>query len=414
MTRQSGAEQGSVGRIENNNPPVPEAAGASQSDMIPLSVPQLQGKEWEYVKDCLDTNWISSAGGYVTRFERMVADQVGAEYGVATSSGTAALHVALLVSGVEPDDEVLVSTLTFIAPANAIRYAGAWPVFIDADPDYWQMDPQRATEFLENNCHWRDGALLNKGTGRRVKAVLPVHILGHPCDMEPLLALASKYDLAVIEDATESLGARYQDRPVGCLGDIACLSFNGNKLVTTGGGGMIVTDNRDWADRATYLTTLAKDDPVEYIHNEIGFNYRLTNLQAALGCAQMEHIDDHIARKRSIAAAYSERLEEVPGLTSMQQAPWAESVFWMFTALVDEVAYGMNSRELMQHLAEGKIQSRPLWQPMHLSRAHSGNQVYHNGAAEEIFRDALSLPCSVGLSDRDLERVLELLVSLAR
>jgi len=296
---------------------------------IPLCTPAIRGNEWKYVKECLDTTWVSSVGAYVDRFERAVAEAVGTKNAVATSSGTSALHVALLVAGIQSDDEVLVSTLTFIAPANAIRYVGAFPVFVDAEATYWQMDPAKVKDFLENQCHWREGALVNRQTGRRVRAILPVHILGHPVDMDPILELARKYELVVIEDATESLGALYKDKSVGQLGDIACFSFNGNKLITTGGGGMLVTNNERWAQRAKHLTTQAKDNPVEYVHTEIGYNYRLTNIQAAMGVAQMEQLDSFIEVKRSIAKSYDEALGEIPGITSMREADWACSVFWM-------------------------------------------------------------------------------------
>jgi len=276
--------------------------GAPPPDgFVPLCVPEIRGNEWRYVKECLDTGWVSSVGAFVERFEKDMARQAGARHAVAAVNGTAALHVALLVAGVKPDDEVLVSTLTFIAPANAVRYAGAWPVFIDAEPDYWQMDPQRVADFLEKECRLEKGELRNRSTGRRVKAIIPVHILGHPVNIKPILELARKFSLLVIEDATESLGAKYEGRPTGSLADMACFSFNGNKIITTGGGGMITTDNEAWARRAKYLTTQAKDDPVEYIHNEIGYNYRLTNMQAAMGCAQLEQLDDYVVKKRHIA-----------------------------------------------------------------------------------------------------------------
>ncbi len=227
-----------------------EPGAAAGDGVIPLCVPFIEGREWDYVKECLDTNWVSSVGPFVDRFERMLADYVGTQHAVAVVNGTSALHIALMVAGVEANDEVLVSTLTFIAPANAIRYAGAWPILVDAEREHWQMDAQRVTDFLDNECRWRDGKLFNKTTGRRVKAVLPVHILGHPVDIDAILEAARKYDLPVIEDATESLGATYKGRKVGALGDIACFSFNGNKIITTGGGGMIVTDNSEWARRA--------------------------------------------------------------------------------------------------------------------------------------------------------------------
>lgn len=365
--------------------------------MIPLSVPEIRGNEWKYIKECLDTNWVSSVGAFVNRFEHMVADYVGVNHGVATINGTAALHTALLVAGIQPDDEVLISTLTFIAPANAIRYAGAWPVFIDAEPNYWQMDPQRVVDFLEQDCRWTGGALRNKTTGRRVKAIIPVHILGHPVDIDPILTVARKYDLLVIEDATESLGAKYKSQMVGQMGDIACFSFNGNKLISTGGGGMVVTNNEEWTQRARHITTQAKDDPVEYIHNEIGYNYRLSNIQAAMGVAQMEQIDDYIATKRRIAATYREGLELIPGLEPMRQAPWAESVFWLFTVMVDEIRFGSNSRVLLKELDEFGIQSRPLWQPIHLSPAYADLNPNDCPVANALYRDGLSLPCSVGL-----------------
>jgi perosamine synthetase len=347
----------------------------------------------------------------VDRFERELADYVGAKCAVATCNGTAALHIALLVAGVQPDDEVLVSTLSFIAPANALRYVGAWPVFMDAEPRYWQMDPNKVVDFLEKECRWHQGALHNKSTDRRVQAILPVHILGHPCDMDPILQAARKHNLIVIEDATESLGARYRGQMVGHLGDIACFSFNGNKIITTGGGGMIVTDNEVWAHKAKYLTTQAKDDAVEYFHNEIGYNYRLTNIQAAMGCAQLELLDDYIAAKRRIAAMYTQILADVPGIKPMGKALWAFSTFWMYTVLVHQMQYGIDSRALLHKLSEAGIQARPLWQPLHRSPAHASDQTYNCQVAERLNRDALSLPCSVSLSDEELARITQLLAT---
>ena len=373
---------------------------------IPLCVPEIRGNEWEYVKDCLDTNWVSSVGAYVDRFEDRVAGYVGTNCAIATSNGTSALHISLLVAGVEPDDEVLLTSLTFIAPANAIRYANAWPIFIDAEPEHWQMSPQKVIDFLAQACDFQNGEVRNKHTGRRVKAIMPVHILGHPVDMDPILEVARRYNLMVIEDATESLGASYKGRMVGHLGHIACFSFNGNKILTTGGGGMIVTDNAAWADRAKYLTTQAKDNPVEYIHHEIGYNYRLTNIQAAMGCAQMEQLEAYIAAKRRIAATYDDAFSNVAGLTPMPQASWAKSIFWMYTLLVDETEYGMDSRQLLQHLQEVKIQTRPLWEPLHLSRAHAEKQPQTLAVSEQLNQQALSLPCSVGLTEEDQARVI--------
>jgi perosamine synthetase len=374
-------------------------------------VPEIRGNEWKYIKDCLDTNWVSSVGQYVDRFERLVADRAGAKYGVATVNGTAALHVALLLAGVKHDDEVLVSSLSFIAPANAIRYTGAWPVFIDAEPRSWQMDPEKVVKFLDNNCRWDGKALRNLHTGRRIAAILPVHILGHAVDMAPILAVAEKYELPVIEDATEGLGAKYQGRSLGGIGHVGCFSFNGNKILTTGGGGMLVTNNGEWAARAKYLTTQAKDDPIEYVHNAVGYNYRLTNVLAAMGCAQMENLDAFIEAKRQIAARYHEALETIPWLTLPEEAKGAFGTFWMYTVLVDKNKSGFDSRQLLKHLDSSRIQTRPLWQPLHLSPAHKASSTALCPISEEIYEKALSLPCSVGLSAFDQNAVIEAIMA---
>jgi perosamine synthetase len=379
-----------------------ESGALSAEPPIRLCEPEIRGNAWQYVKETLDTSWVSSAGSFVNRFEQSLADYVGAKFAVATASGTAALHVALLAAGVRPDDEVLVSALTFIAPANAIRYAGAWPVFIDAEKETWQMDPELAREFLRKQCQWKNNMLFNNANGRRISAVVPVHILGHAVNIDPLLDIAREYGLAVVEDATESLGACYKDRPVGHLADIACFSFNGNKIITTGGGGMVVTDNEQWARRVKHLTTQAKDDSLEYIHNEIGFNYRLTNIQAALGCAQMENLDEYIRAKRTIAKTYTQCLADVPGILPMPRADWCFCTWWLYTVLVKTETYGINSRTLLRKLGEFGIESRPLWQPVHRSKAHEGSTAVGGEVAEALNRQALSLPSSVGLDSRSL------------
>jgi len=339
----------------------------------------------------------------------MVAEYVGSKYAVAAVNGTAALHIALLVSGVQANDEVLVPSLSFIAPANAIRYVGAWPVFMDAESEHWQMDPQKVTDFLYRECSWTNSKLLNKVSGRQIKAVLPVHILGHPVDMDPIVEVARKYRLVIIEDATESLGAKYKDRMVCRLGDLGCLSFNGNKIITAGGGGMIVTDNESWARKAKYLMTQAKDDPVESLHNEIGYNYRLTNLQAAMGCAQLENLEEYIQAKRNIAAHYDKGFANVPGIMSMSEAKWAFSMFWIYTVLVDKTRYGIDNRSLMRQLDKAGIQTRPLWQPLHRSPAQVGAQSYRCEVADRLNQEAISLPSSVGLKLESQNKVIELI-----
>lgn len=379
---------------------------------IPLSVPCLGGNEWAYVKECLDGNWVSSVGPFVDRFEGMAAEALEVGHAVATTNGTAALHIALKLAGVEPGDEVAVSDLTFIAPANTVRYLGAWPVFVDAEPAHWQMDPQKLRDFLRKDCSRAGGALRNRRTGRRVAALLPVHVLGHPCDMDPILEEAEAAGLPVVEDATESLGVRYRGRPAGSFGRMACLSFNGNKILTTGGGGMLATDDDALALRARYLTTQAKDDPVEYIHGEVGFNYRLTNVQAAIGVAQMERLGSHVAAKRATAREYAAALSRVPGIRCPEEPEGVFSTFWMYTILVEEKAAGMSSRALLRRLAGLGIQTRPLWQPMHLSPAHRGAYATDCSVAERLYREALSLPCSVGISGAEIGRVVSAITSI--
>lgn len=385
-----------------------EPGAPTPDGIIPLCVPEIRGNAWKYVKECLDLNWISSVGPFVDRFETMVSTYIGTKYAVATVNGTAALHIALMVAGVESGDEVLVSDLTFVAPANAVRYVGAWPVFIDAEPDFWQMDPQKVSDFLEKECVWTNGSLTNRSTGRRVKAIIPVHILGHPVDMDAILQTARKYGLVVIEDATESLGGDYKGRRVGHLGDIACFSFNGNKIISTGGGGMIVTDNEAWARKARYLTTQAKDDPVEFVHNEIGYNYRLSNMQAALGCSQMELLDEYVGIKRRIADQYISEFKKLEAVKPMREAPWASSIFWMFTVLISQDSQ-KDSRKLLKYLESAGIQTRPLWRPMHMLPAHESAQAYKIQYAEKLYWQSLSLPSSVGLLDAELNQVIEVI-----
>ncbi|MBC8549040.1 MAG: DegT/DnrJ/EryC1/StrS family aminotransferase [Candidatus Brocadiales bacterium] len=271
------------------------------------------------------------------------------------------------------------------------------------------MDPQKVHDFLEKDCQWINGELRNRITGRRVRAIIPVHILGHPVDLQPILVLARQYDLTVIEDATESLGARYKNKMVGGLADIACFSFNGNKIITTGGGGMIVTNNEAWAKKARYLTTQAKDNALEFIHNEVGYNYRLTNIQAALGCSQLELLPEYIDTKRRIANMYNDSFRNIIGITPMREAEWAYSVSWMYTMLIDSSLYGFDSRTLIKKLAAKEIQARPLWQPIHLSKAHQGSYAVDCSVAERLNRDAISLPCSVGLLDQEQEQVINMI-----
>jgi len=379
---------------------------APQASPIPLSVPEIKGREWEYVKECLDTGWVSSVGPFVDRFEREFAQALGAPHAVAVASGTAALHLALLVAGVRPGDLVIAPTLTFVASINAIRYVGADPILVDAEPDHWLLDPQLVTRLLEDDCE-RDGdEVRHRATGRRVAAIMPVDLLGHPCDYGQLRPLADRFAIPIVEDATEGLGARVGEHSIGSQADLACYSFNGNKLITTGGGGMLVTADADWARRARHLSTQAKADPVEYVHDDVGFNYRMTNVQAAIGCAQLERLDEFVATKRRIAERYDAAFASIPGILPQGEAPGVTSAIWLYTIRVDAARFGRDARGLMAQLAGRGIQSRPLFQPLHLGPIYRYAPRAGGAVAERLWDEGLSLPCSVGLAPADQDRVI--------
>jgi perosamine synthetase len=378
--------------------------------VIPNAVPHLAGNEWKYVKECLDTNWVSSAGPFVERFEREVAAWVGVPHAVATVNGTAALHVALLAAGVRPGDEVLVPALTFIATANAVAYCGAHPVFLDSEEVSWGVDPGKAAEFLARECRVKDGALVNRSTGRVVRALVPVHLYGHPCDLDPLLELGRRYPLAIVEDAAEALGARYRGRRVGADGLCGCLSFNGNKIITTGSGGMVLTRDAGLAARVRRLAAQARGDALEFIHEEIGYNYRMSNLHAALGVAQLEQLDAFVEDKRRTAAFYQSALSRVEGVRPFVEAPWARSSYWMSSVLLDERRCP-DVRALLRALNADGIQVRPLWRPLHLQPAFRGCPRDRVEVAERLYARGLSLPCSVGITDEERAAVVEALLS---
>ena len=393
---------------------VKEPGTPAANGFIPLCVPCIEGNEWKYVKECFDTNWVSSAGPFVDKFERMVAEYVGTKYAVAAVNGTAALHISLLLAGAGPGDEVVTSDLTFVAPANAIRYTGAEPVFIDPDYDTFQMNAGKLYDFLKNGCRMTRRGPVDRSTGKTVKAILPVHILGHCSDMDTIMTLAGEFGLPVIEDSTEALGSRFKGRNAGSFGRIGVFSFNGNKIITTGGGGMLVTDDRKLAENAKYLTTQAKDDSVEFVHNEVGYNYRLPNILSAMGCAQMEKLDEYIERKKRIASIYSDGLKGIEGVAPMEEPEGNESTFWLYTIKIDKKKFGMDRKKLMQELTLIGIETRPLWQPMHLLKPFRSNGYAGEEVSTLLKRQCLSLPCSAGLAKREQEKVVESIVKLHR
>jgi perosamine synthetase len=372
----------------------------SNQQVIPLSVPNIAGNEWKYVKDCLDTGWISSVGAYVTQFEQMVAQFAGAKFGVATVNGTAALHISLLLSGVKRDDYVILPNLTFVASANSIKYLGADPLLIDADPDYWQMDLDLLEEFLENETDEKNGELIYIQDGRRIAAIMPVHILGNMGDMDRFNAILKKYPLPVVEDATEALGTSYKGKHAGTFSPLGCFSFNGNKIISTGGGGVIVTDDEALAKKAKHITNTAKASVDEYYHDEVGYNYRLVNLLAAVGVAQMELLPSFIKRKKEAVAFYKKELAGVADIAFQKESPDVETNGWLFTIQTK------HQQKLLDHLNANKILSRRFWMPMNkLPMYKDSPYIQKKDNADHIYNTCLSIPCSTSITDEQLEIV---------
>ncbi len=299
--------------------------------MTLLSGPNISGNEWKYVKECLDTAWVSSVGSYVNKFEEMMAAYTGTKYAVATSNGTSALHIALILSNVQRNDYVIVPNLTFIASLNAIKYTGANPILMDVNPATWQLDLNLLEDFLATKTEISNGECVHIQDGRVIRAIMPVHVLGNMCNMERMLELTAKYHLAVVEDATEALGTYYNGKHSGSFGSMGCFSYNGNKIITTGGGGMIVTDNEELAKKAKHLTTQAKSDSFEYVHDEVGYNYRLVNVLAAIGVAQMEQLPGFVQKKKEIDAYYKNELQGVGDITFQQVDDYVNANCWLFT-----------------------------------------------------------------------------------
>jgi perosamine synthetase len=354
---------------------------------IPIAEPSLGEREVELVADAVRSGWVSSIGEYVTAFEDELASRCGVAHAIATSNGTTALHLALAVAGIGPADEVIVPSLTFVATAAAVRYVGASPVLAESDPAHWCVDPADVASRVT----------------ARTRAVVAVDLYGHPAEMDALNEIAAEHDLTVVEDAAESLGAVYQQRPAGGLGRLGILSFYGNKLITTGEGGAVLTDDPALADRARLLRDHAMDPDRRYWHGEIGFNYRITNMQAALGVAQLERLDEFLARKREIAAVYRAGLQDVPGVSFQEEADWATSSWWM-TTLRLAADRGVDRDELAVRLRADGVDSRPAFVPLHLL-PHL-RQEGPLPVAEAVGSEGLSLPSSTSLTDSELEHVI--------
>lgn len=369
--------------------------------MIPLSVPNLAGNEWKYIKECLDTNWVSSVGSYVGLFEEKMAAFCGVKKTVAVANGTSALHISLMLAGVQRGDLVILPNITFVAPANAVKYTGADPVLIDVNEETWQMDLDLLEEFLETKTGFQNNNCIHRDSGRRIGALLPVHVLGNMCDMDRLLSLASRFKLPVVEDSTEALGSYYKGKHAGSFGLFGTLSFNGNKIITTGGGGMILTNDEALGKKTKHLTTQAKADPNEYYHDEVGYNYRLVNILAAMGVAQMEQLEGFLQRKKQITAAYNGFFKNVEGAYPQKTGENVEPNHWLYTVRVRE------QEALRKKLLAAKIEVRPFWVPMNQLPAFKDDLYFtKEDISNKLYQTCLSLPCSTGLTIDEQEKVL--------
>ena len=374
---------------------VSEVAG----DGAPLHAPVFRGNEQAYVGDAISSTFVSSVGAYVTRFEQELAAFTGAKAAVAVVNGTAALHVALLMAGVRRGDEVIVPALTFIATANAVSYCGASPHFADSEPGHGGLCPQRLRAHLEEICDIRDGACVNRKTGRVIRAMIPVHVFGHPARMDELMRVAEDFHLAVVEDAAESLGSRMGGRHTGTFGLAGALSFNGNKIITTGGGGAILFNDAELAARARHLTTTAKVPHAwEYRHDAIGFNYRMPNLNAALGCAQLEALEDMLRSKRALRGRYGRAFADVEGVSLMDEPESCESNFWLQTLVLDE---GLEDQrdEILEALNAAGFMSRPVWGLLSEQPPYSGAPRAGLAVARSLARRIINIPSSAYLGE---------------
>lgn len=379
---------------------------------LPLSIPNLGEKEIEYVTNAVKTGWISTAGPYVAEFESKLSEYVSCKGAVSCQNGTSGLHTALMVCGISKDCEVIVPTLTFIAAVNPVKYAGAEPVFMDCD-DSLTLDVAKLKDFFEKECIFKDGKLINKASKKYIKAVLVVHVFGNMADMESIMELCQKYNLKVIEDATEALGTYYLDgkykgKYAGTIGDAGVYSFNGNKIITTGGGGMIVSNNENFLKRAKHLTTQAKCDELYFIHDEIGYNYRMTNIQAALGLAQLEQIEHFIETKRKNYEFYKQEINKIHGLKILEFKGNIRPNYWFYSLYIDE-NYPLNRDELIRYLASKKIQTRPIWGLISEQKPYKTHQTYRIEKAYKYLEHVVNIPCSSNLQKEDAEYVVECL-----
>jgi perosamine synthetase len=371
--------------------------------MIPLAVPNLCGNEKRYLQECVATNYVSSVGPFVDRLEEMVTKACECNRSVATSSGTTGLHLALTAAGVRHQDLVILPSFTFIASANAIAHCGASPWLFDITEGSWTLDPDQLYEQLKKTTNFSRGVLTHTKTGRRVAAILPVYTLGLPADMDAIRSIATEFELPVIADAAAALGARYRGRNIGDLADISVCSFNGNKTITCGGGGALFGNNIELLEKAYHLSTTARRGAA-YDHDEVGFNYRLTNIQAAVGCAQMEQLEQFVARKREIHTSYTETAEGISGIKPFPAPGWAQSACW-FSGVVLDVR--LDPDNVLAGLRERGIGARPFWKPVHMQAPYRNDPKAIMDVSKGIWRRIVTLPCSTSITEDEIKYVMD-------
>jgi len=386
--------------------------------IINLSAPNLSMDVIENLKECLKTGNLSTGGRFIAEFEKKVARYVNVEDAVSIQSGTAGLHLALKVLGVKRNEEVIVPTLTFIAAVNPVTYLGAHPIFMDCD-DSLNMNPDKLEEFCREKCEIRDDKLYNKSTGNRIRVLIVVHIFGNIADMDRIMEIANKYKLKVLEDSTEALGTffttgKYTGLYAGTIGHVGVYSFNSNKIITTGGGGMVVSKDQSLLDEIRFLSTQAKTDPLYYQHDEIGYNYRMTNLQAALGTKQIDRLEEFIKNKIKNYNHYKKEIEKIEGLNLLLFKEGQRSNHWFYSLIVDEKIYGLNRCQLLQELISSNIQSRPLWGLIHMQKPYLNEHAYKIEKAHYYIKNLLNIPCSSHLTQKELHTVIKKLKELKR
>jgi len=361
-----------------------------------LSIPHMGGSEIGYVQEAFDSNWLSSVGPNLDAFESAFSGRLGMP-SVALSSGTAALHLGLRLLGVGPGDKVVVPTLTFVASANPVLYLGGTPVFIDSDPDTWNLDPELLRNYLESSAK----------KGELPKAVVVVHLFGQSADMDPILEVCRRYGVPILEDAAEALGGTYKGKALGTLGDIGIFSLNGNKIITATGGGVLISPNQEWVDKAQFWSQQARDPGVDYLHSEVGYNYRMSNVLAGIARGQLEVLDAHIEARRAIAFRYRDAFKHIPGITLMPQADYGLHINWLSCFLIDESAFGMSQSELISFLAKANVESRPVWKPLHTQAVFQGAECIGGAVAERLNRDGICFPSSSCLTPEEQTFVVD-------